>query len=403
MELPGVPSALLTDLLTAAAAAHVKRLALVGGQVRDQLLHQRHGHSLSSPADLDLVVEGDTAQLAQHLLQHCGEERVKGLQCHEAFGTVTLELNGRPLDLAMARQEVYPLPAENPQVKPGSLLDDLSRRDFTINAMALDLLSGELIDPHHGQQDLAVGHLVFLHEGSVGDDPTRVIRAARYAARLGFALSPEAYRQVHTTVRAWPWQWCPGDLAAEAPPALASRLRMELDRLFEREPWQKALDFLEQWEALALLDQDLQRDPQRSRRLRWAVRLGLPLLPVLLAAASEPMAVAERLEIPGRQQQWLQQLPALQRWLRCDAPSLNATPATWTEALEGCGWSPELVALAVALRPPQWKSLLRWWGRWRHVKSTRTAQELLADGWRPGAALGEELRRLRRLALERSR
>ena len=403
MELPGVPSALLTDLLTAAAAAHVKRLALVGGQVRDQLLHQRHGHSLSSPADLDLVVEGDAAQLAQHLLQHCGEERVKGLQCHEAFGTVTLELNGRPLDLAMARQEVYPLPAENPQVKPGSLLDDLSRRDFTINAMALDLLSGELIDPHHGQQDLAVGHLVFLHEGSVGDDPTRVIRAARYAARLGFALSPEACRQVHTTVRAWPWQWCPGDLAAEAPPALASRLRMELDRLFEREPWQKALDFLEQWEALALLDQDLQRDPQRSRRLRWAVRLGLPLLPVLLAAASEPMAVAERLEIPGRQQQWLQQLPALQRWLRCDAPSLNATPATWTEALEGCGWSPELVALAVALRPPQWKSLLRWWGRWRHVKSTRTAQELLADGWRPGAALGEELRRLRRLALERSR
>ena len=398
-----MPSALLTDLLRAAESAHVHRLALVGGQVRDQLLHQRHGHSLSSPADLDLVVEGDSAQLAQHLLQHCGEERVRGLQCHAAFGTVTLELNGRPLDLAMARQEFYPLPAENPQVQPGSLLDDLSRRDFTINAMALDLLSGELIDPHHGHQDLAVGHLVFLHEGSVGDDPTRVIRAARYAARLGFALSPEACRQVNTTVRAWPWRWCPGDPAAEAPPALASRLRMELDRLFEREPWRQALDFLEQWRALALLDQALQRDPQRSRRLRWAVRLGLPLLPVLLAAAAEPMAVAERLEIPGRQQQWLQQLPALQRWLRCDAPSLNATPATWTEALEGCGWSPELVALAVALRPPQWKSLLRWWGRWRHVRSTRTAQELLADGWRPGEALGAELRRLRRLALERSR
>ena len=403
MELPGVPSALLTDLLKAAESADVHRLALVGGQVRDQLLHQRHGQSPISPADLDLVVEGDPAQLARYLIQHCGEERVRGLQCHSAFGTVALELDGRPLDLAMARQEVYPLPAENPQVKPGSLLDDLSRRDFTINAMALDLLSGELIDPHHGQLDLAAGQLVFLHEGSVGDDPTRVIRAARYAARLGFGLSPEAYRQVSATINAWPWQWSPGDLPAKAPPALASRLRMELDLLLEREPWRQALDFLEQWQALALLDQALQRDPQRSRRLRWAARLGLPLLPVLLAAASEPEAVAERLEIPGRQQKWLQQLPALQSWLRCEAPSLNATPAAWTEALEGRGWSPELVALAVALRPPQWKSLLRWWGRWRHIKSPRTAQELLADGWRPGAALGAELRRLRRLALERSR
>ena len=403
MELPGVPSALLTALWTAAGSARIQRLALVGGQVRDQLLHQRHGLGPSAPADLDLVVEGDAAQLAQHLIQQCGEERIRGLQCHAAFGTVALELDGRPLDLAMARQEVYPFPAENPQVRPGSLLEDLSRRDFTINAMALDLLSGELVDPHQGQRDLAAGRLVFLHGGSVGDDPTRVIRAARYAARLGFGLSPEACRQVSATIKAWPWQWSPGDLAAKAPPALASRLRMELDRLLEREPWKEALDYLEQWQALALLDQALQIDPQRSRRLRWAARLGLPLLPVLLAAASDPEAVAERLEIPGRQQQWLKQLPTLQRWLRCEAPSVNASPAAWTEAVEGRGWSPELVALAVALQPPQWKSLLRWWGRWRHIKSTRTAQELLAEGWVPGAALGVELRRLRRRALERSR
>ena len=403
MELPGVPSALMTALWTAAGSAHIQRLALVGGQVRDQLLHQSHGHGPSAPADLDLVVEGDAAQLAQHLFQQCGEERIRGLQCHAAFGTVSLELDGRPLDLAMARQEVYPFPAENPQVRPGSLLEDLSRRDFTINAMALDLLSGELVDPHQGQRDLAAGRLVFLHGGSVGDDPTRVIRAARYAARLGFGLSPEACRQVSATIKAWPWQWSPGDLAAKAPPALASRLRMELDRLLEREPWQEALDYLEQWQALALLDQALQIDPQRSRRLRWAARLGLPLLPVLLAAASEPEAVAERLEIPGRQQQWLKQLPTLQRWLSCEAPSVNASPAAWTEAVEGRGWSPELVALAVALRPPQWKSLLRWWGRWRHVKPTRTARELLEEGWQPGAALGAELRLLRRRALEGSR
>ena len=188
-----------------------------------------------------------------------------------------------------------------------------------------------------------------------------------------------------------------------APPALASRLRMELDRLLEREPWQQALNHLERWQALALLDAALQQDPQRSRRLRWARRLGVPLLAALLAAIPHPGAVAERLQIPGQQQQWLTRLPALRAWLQQQAPPVSASPAIWSDALEAGGWMPELVALMVCLQPPQWKPLLRWWGRWRHLQSPRSARELLAQGWQPGPALGQELRRLRRLALDQSR
>ena len=95
------------------------------------------------------------------------------------FGTVALQLDGIPLDLATARQESYPAPAENPVVQPGTLTADLVRRDFTINAMAFDLVTGELIDHHHGLEDLASGQLRFMNAGSVKDDPTRVIRAAR--------------------------------------------------------------------------------------------------------------------------------------------------------------------------------------------------------------------------------
>ena len=403
MELPGVSSAALEALKSAALDVGIPRLALVGGVVRDLLLHRRLGRPWSGVPDLDLVVEGEAAQLAAVLQNRCGPQRVTAVQEYGTFGTVALQLDGVPLDLATARQESYPAPAQNPVVQAGPLSADLVRRDFTINAMALDLLSGELVDPHGGVRDLEQGQLVFLHDGSVSDDPTRVIRAARYAARLGLKLSPEATRQVIQTLKSWPWAWRSGDAPESAPPALAVRLRMELDRLLEREPWREALDLLEGWQALPLLDSALQRDAQRSRRLLWGKRLGLPLMPLLLAAAAEPLALARRLQIPGQQQQWLAQMLELRSWLLEGAPSVDAPPSLWTTSLEQRGWSPQAVGLMVALKPQQWRPLLRWWGRWRHVVSPITARELIASGWQPGPGMGAELHRQRCLLLDQRR
>ena len=403
MDLPGVPSSVLEALQGAARSLGIPRLALVGGAVRDQLLHQCCGRPWSGAPDLDWVVEGDAAALVAELVRQIGGERITGVQEHGAFGTVSFWLEGTSLDLATAREEHYPAPAENPVVRAGSLHADLARRDFTINAMALDLVAGELIDLHQGQEDLASGQLRFLHAGSVQDDPTRVIRAARYAARLGFQLADESLTQIHSTVEQWPWGWGQGDAASTAPPALATRLRMELERLLEREPWPQALDLLEQWQALPLLDPLLQNDLSRVQRLRWARRLGLPLMPAFLLGAADPVAVAQRLQIPGKQQQWLQQCGALRDWLKTNPPSLEATPSIWSTALEQQGFSPEAVALAVTLRPKQWKPLLRWWGRWRRIQAPQTARDLIAAGWQPGPAIGEELRRQRSAAQDCSR
>ena len=403
MELPGVSSAVLEALKSAALDVGIPRLALVGGVVRDLLLHRRLGRPWAGVPDLDWVVEGEAARLAAVLQSRCGPQRVTAVQEYGTFGTVALQLDGVPLDLATARQERYPAPAQNPVVQAGPLFADLVRRDFTINAMALDLLSGELVDPHGGLRDLEQGQLVFLHDKSVSDDPTRVIRAARYAARLGLQLSPEATRQVMQTLKSWPWAWRSGDAPESAPPALATRLRMELERLLEREPWREALDLLEGWKALPLLDSALQRDPQRSQRLLWGRRLGLPLMPLLLAAAAEPLALARRLQIPGQQQQWLAQMLELRSWLLEGAPSVDAPPSLWTNSLEQKGWSPQAVGLMVALKPLQWRPLLRWWGRWRHVVSPITARELIASGWQPGPGMGAELHRQRCLLLDRSR
>ena len=188
-----------------------------------------------------------------------------------------------------------------------------------------------------------------------------------------------------------------------APPALATRLRMELERLLEREPWPQALDLLDQWQAMPLLDPQLQNDSRRTQRLRWSRRLGLPLMPALLLGAADPVAVAQRLQIPGRQQQWLQQCVAIADWLTGAAPALEASPSLWSAALEEHGWQPEAVALTVALRPRQWKPLLRWWGRWRTIQAPQTARDLMAAGWQPGPGIGAELRRQRRAAQDASR
>ena len=410
-ELPGIPPGLVAALRRAAQG---DRLALVGGAVRDWLRHRVHNDPWRGVPDLDLVVEGAppaAPRLARALRASLREADLRGYQEHAAYGTVELELlwEGRPLllDVASARLETYPVPGENPVVRFGRLEDDLARRDFTINAMALELGGdghGALCDPHGGQTDLEQRLLRFLHATSVRDDPTRVVRGARYAARLGFRLAPESLLQLRDTLAAWPWAWRPGDPAGAAPPALGTRLRMECELLLEREAWPRALAALQDWGALPLLDGALQTDRHWRRRLHWATRLGVPLLPALLAMASDPLAVAERLQLPHRQHRLLAQYVELRGRLGGATPSPQ-TVAPWCAWLEVPGGSAEAVALALASGLGPRRPLLRWWLRWRHLRGERSAADLMErEGLRPGPELGERLRQLRaeRLALERA-
>ena len=409
----GIPPELAADLLRAAGD---DRLALVGGAVRDWLLHRVHNDPWLGVPDLDLVVEpadGGGAvpaahRLARSLRASLGEERLPHYQEHAAYGTVELEvrLPEGPLllDVASARRETYPQPGENPMVSFGRLEDDLARRDFTINAMALRLEAdggGDLHDPHGGRGDLERRQLRFLHPNSVRDDPTRVVRGARYAARLGLRLAPEAREQLDRTLAEWPWTWRPGDPPDAAPPALGTRLRMELELLLEREAWRRALAALQAWGALRLLDPELQADRHWRRRLHWATRLELPLLPALLAGAAEPLALAERLQVPHRQHRLLAQFLRLRP--RLVAASAHS-PSQWCALLETPGCPPECVALALACGIGPRRPLLRWWLRWRHLRGERSAAELMAaEGLPAGPALGERLRRERSERLEQER
>ena len=165
----------------------------VGGPVRDLL------RGVPS-RDADIAVEGDAVAVARRLADVLGGGRVV---VHRAFGTAVVRAGGARIDLAATRSERYPHPAALPVVSPAGIDADLARRDFTVNALAAGLSgprAGELLDPFDGRADLAAATIRILHPGSFRDDPTRIFRAARYAARLGFAVDSETERLARDAV-----------------------------------------------------------------------------------------------------------------------------------------------------------------------------------------------------------
>lgn len=178
-----LPSATRETLDQVARIANVAAMRpyLVGGAVRDLLI----GLPVT---DIDVVIEGDARVLATSLASAVGAR----LTAHESFYTAVLHWpDGRRLDLTTARSETYPAPGALPIVTPGNLVADLRRRDFTINAIAIDLSGphhGQLIDPLRGEADLRRGLIRILHDGSFRDDPTRLLRAVRYEQRLSATI-----------------------------------------------------------------------------------------------------------------------------------------------------------------------------------------------------------------------
>ena len=185
-RLPRARASLLRALGNLADESGVS-LYLVGGVVRDLLLKRENW-------DLDLTGEGDGIAFARLV----AVQYRAGLAVFERFATARLTFpDGLKMDIATTRRESYAQPARLPTVQPASIEEDLSRRDFTINALAVRLNPqqfGRMLDPYGGQSDLRARTIRALHAGSFQDDPTRIFRAIRFEQRLGFRLEPTTLR-----------------------------------------------------------------------------------------------------------------------------------------------------------------------------------------------------------------
>ncbi|MCK4578794.1 MAG: HD domain-containing protein, partial [Candidatus Marinimicrobia bacterium] len=164
---------------------------VVGGYVRDLLLRR-------PTSDIDLMVEGDGIGYAEKLSKHLGLDRIVP---YEQFGTALLPLKDRQVEVATARTESYSAESRKPDITPGTVDSDMSRRDFTVNALAVSIRPGtygDLTDPFGGVQDLRDGILRTPLDPDVtfSDDPLRMLRAARFAAQLRFELVPECLASI---------------------------------------------------------------------------------------------------------------------------------------------------------------------------------------------------------------
>lgn len=276
----------LWQLLNLASKEAEKRgwhLYLVGGAVRDLLLAEESASALMIK-DIDMVVDGfhKSAEVGAgvelaHMLQKVYSNA--RLEIHGAFQTAALlwhndpELNSLWVDIATARTEFYPYPAANPEVEASSIRQDLYRRDFTINAIALRLTSpraGELLDFFGGLLDIQAKQIRVLHVNSFIEDPTRIYRGVRFAVRFGFQFEPQTEAYIRYAINSGIY-----DRTAQQnskTPALQTRLKTELKHILEAPYWKAALELLDNLGALQCIHPTLKLDEELLRQLRLLER-----------------------------------------------------------------------------------------------------------------------------------
>ena len=357
---------------------------LVGGAVRDLLLG---GH----PVDIDIAIEGDARSAARTLADRVGGSARE----YERFGTADVNVGGQTLHLVSTREESYDAPGELPRVALASLSEDLRRRDFTVNAMAIGLTGddlGHLYDPHGGLGDLDAKAIRVMHDRSFLDDPTRLLRAVRYATRLGFALEPETERLAREAVA--------GDALATVSGA---RIRDELMDLLRETDAPGGIELLRDLEIHTALHAELDPDPDLvASAALGATAIGADRAVSALAALVEN--APEKLDL------WLADLNLLAE--ERDAASRAARVADRiAQALREREHTPselralvarepaEALALALALHAPS-EPILRWVTDLRDVGLEISGDDLLAAGVPEGPAVGRALEETLRRKLD---
>jgi tRNA nucleotidyltransferase (CCA-adding enzyme) len=353
---------------------------LVGGAVRDLL---RGAHAV----DLDLAIEGDARVAARELAARLGGEAKE----HERFGTATIKTRDLSFDLATTRRESYEAPGALPTVEEAPLAEDLGRRDFTINAMAIGLTGedlGHLYDPHGGLDDLRAGVVRVLHDKSFVDDPTRLLRALRYEARLGFEMDPDSESLARRAA-------ADGALRSVS----GARVRDELMDLLGELEVPGAVERMHELGVDRALHPALEADPQLvASAALGAVTIGADRALSALAALCS--------ESPGKLVDWVADLnlqagerdrvlraarvaPLLALELRRELSASELYELLTSEPLEA-------LALALAMRAPA-EPVLRYVSELRHVGLEIDGEDLLAEGIPEspsvGRALQETLRR----------
>ena len=181
------------------------KIAFVGGYIRDLLIKRIHKLNSRNPIDLDIVIEGSAISLAKFIKKNIKNVEICLIKEFEIYNTVELNINNLKIDIASAREEIYKAPGLNPIVKESTILQDLKRRDISINAIAFEISSRQIHDLFEGINHIKKREIHLLHKNSIRDDPSRLLRCAKYASRLNFVITQSSLVQSQKTIKSWPW------------------------------------------------------------------------------------------------------------------------------------------------------------------------------------------------------
>lgn len=380
-------------------AAELNMVAyLVGGCVRDLILDRQN-------YDLDFVVEGSARELA-HALSARMPNSYELVVEHARFDTATLYVHGkrrREVDIATARTEYYEYPAALPTVEPSSLQHDLFRRDFTINALAMCLHPdrfGEIVDYFNGLSDLNSGIIRILHPFSFIEDPTRIVRAARFASRLEFALDSRTRQQAERAIALGIFDNLGG-----------IRLKEELRYIFASDKRLKALDLLnELGGGLRFLDSEIKYDRKvrlhvrRAEKLLSLYDLSKPFviyLGVLVYDLPEDRLLASlrRLHLSDDESMWIRDAQRILRgFLQLDA---SAKRSQLYNVLHGHNEHSLAIAVCVAPMGSNLRRSIRlYFEELKEVKTFLRGNDLVDLGIPAGPQIGKILEQLRNAKLD---
>jgi tRNA nucleotidyltransferase (CCA-adding enzyme) len=383
-----LPADILNVLRSAARVASqepdlASELYLVGGMVRDLVRGE-------GSVDIDLSVVGDGPGFAAALARELNGNVTKVSE----FGTAAISASSLDIDVATARAETYEHPGALPEVSPSGITEDLARRDFTINAMAIDLSIdgwGELIDPYGGMADLMMKRIKTLHQNSFADDPTRALRAVRYEARLGFKIQPATAKDIQRDCV---------HIDAVSPARILADIRYVLGE-------SQRVDALNRAEELGILGciSPAFRIPGRSSQAIGDTPEREPVFHIALIGArltkAEATTLIDRIEPPP---DWREVLLAGTKYQEIASvlERSDLRPSEIADLLEG--FSPLSLEAQLQLAPAtrQKAALRSWLEELRFRKPLLTGNDLLEAGVPQGPLVGRLMDELQRATLDRA-
>ncbi|PZO39786.1 MAG: hypothetical protein DCF19_12900 [Pseudanabaena frigida] len=397
-------------LTTAQIARNLNlRAFAVGGIVRDAIAREEL-NSLSFPKDLDLVFDGaEQAGIQVAIALHESFPESK-LQIHEKFQTAELLWQDFAMDMATARCETYAYAGANPQVTATTIEEDLWRRDFTVNALAVELdpnfgTKGEVIDRFNGLKDLGNKQIRAIREDSFAEDPRRLFRAARFAVRLDLAIAPETHSEIIATTSSGIHDAIGG-----------ARLRSELLYTLAEPRSAEMFELLENLGALRCIHPDLHlpQNPHNSFHRQWRrsqywlnllnrlegktyspLQLGVELLLSYL-----PHQISTKLDLGLTPDQKIRQVKLAE--LLTELPNLinlSLKASEITQNLQKFDTQTAILA-ASQCETPQRRIIWRYLTQWQNVKSPLTGADLKKLGYDTGKQMGTILQHLRWATLD---